>query len=58
MADTDKLEELEAAEEPRRTTCGDCVKLSECTWEFGAQSDDPVCTGFREPLRAERKDHE
>lgn len=32
-------------------TCGDCVKLPECTYEFGAQADDPVCTGFREPLR-------
>lgn len=33
------------------TTCGDCIKLSECAYEFGAQADDPVCTGFREPLR-------
>lgn len=55
---TDLITRIEAAKEPRRTTCGDCVKLAECTWEFGAQPDDPVCTGFREPLRAERKNDE
>jgi hypothetical protein len=33
------------------TTCGQCIQLSECAYEFGAKEDDPVCTGFREPLR-------
>ena len=31
--------------------CRDCIKLSECAHEFGAQAADPVCTGFRKPLR-------
>lgn len=39
-----------------RTTCGDCIKIGECAYEFGAQSSDPVCTGFREPLRTQPKD--
>ena len=33
------------------TTCSECVQLSECAYGFGAQPGDPVCTGFREPLR-------
>ena len=35
----------------RSTTCGDCIMLAECSYEFGAHPDDRVCTGFREPLR-------
>lgn len=31
--------------------CRDCIKLSECSYEFGAHPDDQACTGFREPLR-------
>lgn len=34
--------------------CADCIKLSECAYEFGAHPDDKACTGFREPLRAVR----
>ena len=34
-------------------TCGGCVNLSECAYEFGAHRDDPVCTGYRWPLAVE-----
>jgi hypothetical protein len=39
------------------TTCGDCIMLAECSYEFGAHPDDPVCTGFREPLRTTGPDN-
>lgn len=36
------------------TTCGDCIQLDVCAYEFDAKATDPVCTGFREPLRKEK----
>jgi hypothetical protein len=34
-------------------TCGSCINLAKCAYNFGANADDPVCTGFRWPLAIE-----
>lgn len=34
-------------------TCGGCINLTECAYEFGATADKLVCTGYRWPLAVE-----